>query len=581
MAELDPVLQQAADALKTAHAAGDAENAQKLANYIKNYSPAPVIDTAVEEPVGYLDQIATLPELIPDAVNSFMESFDKRVESARGTRQAVREGRVLPEVGATMNTVALGFGVPIDVIAETIGTGVKGVSLLIPDAVEKPVVNAFATAANTVLSTSAGQLALQALDGGTEDYQRLKKESPETFKAIEAAVNIPLLLGPSVFSKPVSNSIGSAGTRIVNASDKKIAKTKEKFVNDLIKPVQTKKVLEEQLPRTRVEGVLQRAVVELTPDEKEMSTILQNIPSVSYGKTLKHNGIVIRDTIYKKADDLIKKLDKQEKNRIAATGATGRVDVQQVSDRLIKDVQDLIETNPLLKGQKPLQDTANALLNKTLQLLKDKPLTPANVLRVRQDLDKFILKNKGSVFNAADENALSIPFRTIRETLNSVVDEAVPSAGVKKSLREQTLMYRALDNINPKAAEEAATILGRTVQNITKVLPYDSQRGLWLANAAMLGTTAGTALSFPQLIPYMAGGLALTGLGRVTMGTAAPTRVKKLFGQLLQATDKAIKTSKDATMIKQLHADRIYIADALKGLATEEEEGVPELLARP
>ena len=91
MAELDPVLQQAADALKAAHAAGDAENAQKLANYIKNYSPAPVIDTAVEEPVGYLDQLATIPDLIPDAVNSFMESFDERVESARGTRQAVRE----------------------------------------------------------------------------------------------------------------------------------------------------------------------------------------------------------------------------------------------------------------------------------------------------------------------------------------------------------------------------------------------------------------------------------------------------------------------------------------------------------
>ena len=44
-----------------------------------------------------------------------------------------------------------------------------------------------------------------------------------------------------------------------------------------------------------------------------MSVLLQNIPSVSYGKTLKHNGIVIRNNIYKKADDLIKKLDKQEK----------------------------------------------------------------------------------------------------------------------------------------------------------------------------------------------------------------------------------------------------------------------------
>lgn len=94
-----------------------------------------------------------------------MEGFDKRIESAQGTRKAVLKGTVHPAVGDTMNVVALGFGVPIDVIAETVGVGVKGVSLLIPDTIEQPIIDTIKNSTNTVLNTSAGQLALQALNG--------------------------------------------------------------------------------------------------------------------------------------------------------------------------------------------------------------------------------------------------------------------------------------------------------------------------------------------------------------------------------------------------------------------------------
>ncbi len=239
-------------------------------------------------------------------------------------------------------------------------------------------------------------------------------------------------------------------------------------------------------------------------------------------------------------------------------------------------MDELIATNPLLRGQKPLQETAQALLDKTLNLLEGRPLTPANLIRVRQDLDKYILDNKGTVFNAVDENALNVPFRTLRRSLNNIVDETVPSAKVKESLREQTLMYGALDNIGPKAAEESANIIGRTIQNVASVLPYDNTRGIWLVTAA-----AGTGYSFPQLIPFMAGGVVATGAAKALRGSGAYGQTKRAIGSLLQATDKAIKTSTNAAMIKQLKADRIYIADLLKNLETVKEEEVPELLARP
>jgi len=71
MAELDPVLQQATEALKAAHDAGDVESAKKLASYITNYSPNAVLNDTIEEPVSYSSQLGEFTDLIPDAVNSF------------------------------------------------------------------------------------------------------------------------------------------------------------------------------------------------------------------------------------------------------------------------------------------------------------------------------------------------------------------------------------------------------------------------------------------------------------------------------------------------------------------------------
>ena len=62
---------------------------------------------------------------------------------------------------------------------------------------------------------------------------------------------------------------------------------------------------------------------------------------------------------------------------------------------------------------------------------------------------------------------------------------------------------------------------------------------------------------------------------------ALPSKSKVALGRMLQLTDKAIKATKDSSMKQVLHADRIYIANLLKDMATDNsEEGVPELLRR-
>jgi len=576
---MDEQKQKAIAALKAAHEAGDTESATKLANYISTYTSVP--DVATQEPVKdenypatYGDQLLSIPSLIPDAISGLGEKLEKRIKA---NIPSLEERMADPVKASQKESLgALAVGGAVDVISQGVETGLETLGLMIPDAIGEPTKKFFSEKVNALLNTELGAEAVKAFSGGAGGYKEWKKRNPLMARDVEAVINTATLFAPTPKASPVSNALGKGGKLVTESGERSIKKTKEKFVNELIKPEETRAVKEADLRQTDVVGLLQTAKVRQTAEEAETSKIIQKIKDVGYSKTLKANWSNIRKEIRSKADKLISDLDTFEINRMKATGAATRLDKAEVTDRLVKEMDELIATNPLLRGQKPLQETAQALLDKTLNLLEGRPLTPANLIRVRQDLDKYILDNKGTVFNAVDENALNVPFKTLRRSLNNIVDETVPSAKVKESLREQTLMYGALDNIGPKAAEESANIIGRTIQNVANVLPYDNTRGIWLVTAA-----AGTGYSFPQLIPFMAGGVVATGAAKALRGSGAYGQTKRAIGSLLQATDKAIKTSTNSAMIKQLKADRIYIADLLKNLETVKEEEVPELLARP
>ena len=49
--------------------------------------------------------------------------------------------------------------------------------------------------------------------------------------------------------------------------------------------------------------------------------------------------------------------------------------------------------------------------------------------------------------------------------MNDMIDIKVKSTVVKRELKRQSLLYDALKNITPKAADEANTALGRIWQN--------------------------------------------------------------------------------------------------------------------
>ena len=208
-------LEQATTAFMAADAAGDTENAQILADYINNYEepvPEPVVKKA---PKSYSEQLMNIPELIPDAIDSFVTATEERGEARDATRKAVQEGKLSPDMGSTSNLMSFTAGTAIDALGGVISTGLKTASLLIPDAVGQPVADAFSASASAMLTTDFGRVATDALSGTMKDWESFKAKNPEEAKMIEGVINVSLLFAPTPKAKPSLGGLTTAERKSV------------------------------------------------------------------------------------------------------------------------------------------------------------------------------------------------------------------------------------------------------------------------------------------------------------------------------------------------------------------------------
>jgi len=133
---------------------------------------------------------------------------------------------------------------------------------------------------------------------------------------------------------------------------------------------------------------------------------------------------------------------------------------------------------------------------------------------------------------------------------------------VREELSRQSQMFKALDNIAPKAADEHSWAIGRALHNALKVLPVGAAEKAKREIGLLMGIGAFGASAY--FAPYLAVpvGIGVTGYlsGKLVMSAAA----KKSLSKVLKLVDRAIITSENPSMIKQLRADRALILEAIK-----------------
>ena len=503
----------------------------------------------------------TTPEQIEDFVKNklpqqafqqddpgFLSRVGERAQEREQRVQDIRAQEQTP-VESVLQQAGQGAAFIGDIAGEALQEAGEGISAITPE----PIKEFIGQEAKEIAETDIFQAGVKALQAGGEIYQKFKESNPRVARNLEAAVNVGLITAPAAgraAPKPTGpTAIGKAADVVEDVAKKQTLQQKKGFVSDLIKPKQTPTVRAEQVGRTVEEGILGRKRV--IPSLKESSIIdeVAQLP-VDPKKSIQSNFNLIQSEIKKEALSLENSLKKHNV-----------IFPRKEYNAQLRAAKESLSANPLLVGD--AQKTAQRIINKMDSITKNNPSNALGLLKSRKQLDNWIKSQKGgSIFDPKNENALSIALREIRNTTNDFIDSKATNVAVKQSLKKQSNLYGALDNIAPKAADEAGNILGRLVQNTAKAIPL---RGELAKTIAGTGLVTGAALSPSIILPVAAG------VGAVkTVKLIKSPKVKKAISEILRKSDRAIRVTKDKNLIRELKADRAALLSILNG---EEDEG--------
>ena len=308
-------------------------------------------------------------------------------------------------------------------------------------------------------------------------------------------------------------------------------------------PKQTAKVRAEQVSRTTEQGVLRSKKIELDTSQKMMAEQVAKL-QIDKRKSLQHNYNVIQREVFDEAENLKTAL---KNNDVFFPRKEFKARIDKVKNGLSE--------SPTMVGD--AEKTAQKIINKFEKILDEKSSSASGLLEARKDLDKWIKTQKSRAYDTKSEGAFEIALRDIRKATNDIIDEKATNVSVKDSLRKQSSLYGAMDNIAPKAAQEADNAIKRLWQNTARFVPIKGEAFQTLAAFGLAGVLSTVST------PAAGAGLAAYGVYKGGKAVFSP-QAKKGLSKLLSVTDEAIKATNDKDLIRQLRLDRALVVELLE-----------------
>tara|TARA_R110002167_G_scaffold354483_1_gene568395 strand:- start:43 stop:1815 length:1773 start_codon:yes stop_codon:yes gene_type:complete len=479
---------------------------------------------------------------------AYRERANRSIDS--GMSGVTNSGLQTPAEGALQLTGKVGAGLALDAIGEGLVSTARGLSNITPDFIEEPLTD-FAKEQFTIfMDRPLMQMGLEALKTGGDKWGAWSADNPRAARNIESVVDIGLIAAP-IKGKPkvaTSPSVLERGAAALETKAvEQVSSTKQDFLTQLVRPKQTPSVKLSQAGRTTEEGIFRNKVIAPSAEEIKIAQSIDGIKGVSPRNTLTGNRNIIEAEIGVEANILKESL--KDSPYIFTT--------KEIDDAFAISIKNL-ESAPLIVGD--AAKVGERLISKAKEIVAQNPKTSSGLLRSRQEFDRYVRSQKPKAFDEALDNALTTSVREVRTTLNNLVIQKNPSKKVKESLSRQFNLYSAVDNISTKAAAELNNAVTRSLDKVMKIIPlrnvFSSLGGLALG---LGGLQAAQMFAAPFLLLAKVGAGAYVG-NKILLSPQA----KRALSGLLRTTDKAIKMSKDKQVIKQLRADRVLIAEALK-----------------
>ena len=446
------------------------------------------------------------------------------------------------------------LGTGLDLLGQGAKLSAMQYSDMIPDTVEKKIVDSLSETARVVAENPLISAGLEAAKSGFNAYMEWKEANPRTGRAMEGVFNTAELFAPPLTRKPVRDT-----SLIRTLADEQYARSihletgqRRDYLNTVIEPIQTPANDLKRAERMTQDEKGRNSYIP-TETEVEMVNVLSGIEDINSKKSF----VAVKEVLEKEVNTTHNSLNKLLRK------SKFKFNKKKLESDLKVKIEIDLNDNPVLIGD--AKAVATKIYNKALRLLKEADGSPASIMDVRRQLDDWS-KKAGKTSYDGTENAWTVSQRLIRDFLNESVAEAVPNTKVLEKLRRQHLLLRTKDRVLPKAAQEADTSIGRTAQNVSNALDLSMPKTMVgkVANVGIVGSVLGGA-AFVGALPALTG-LAATGtLGyAVYRGSVSPSLRRGLSSALREVDNVLAKKSLGNEMRKALQTDRAMLVEIMK-----------------
>lgn len=520
------------------------EKDSELFNFRELEPSIPKVIESAPDRTGMEAEYSSDPEL--------EEKLQGRKFEVEQSRKAIESGEIGAIQGETQILGKGGAGAVFDYLGSELSQAGRGLFMALPSNVQDSVKVKAASAWDSMSNSDFGKVVGHYVDSGADYLEGLEEADPQNYKTLESMVNLGMMFAPAKAKANAPPVRVSKPVAKLAAKVRRYEKVfRSKYADDFVKPLSTKAVRTEEAKRTIAGTFVDKP--QLSSHQKLMSKELLRHPEVHAGNSMQKN---LNLTI--KANN---KLGDQLRKDVVKTG-------QPISENTTVSInarlKKLIDEDPMFVG-----DTGKAAAKRAGQankIISKHPKTAEGMLNARQEFDNLVMAQKGQKGFTDMGNGLNVATKEIRSEMNDIIHRHV-GVNAKNSLRRQSLLFDTIDNVAVKAGELHNHAIGRVVQNVGRVL---QAKQMLIATGLLFG--AGAVTSMSGALPYLAGTMAVGGIGMVGRKMVMSPTTRSGIVHLLGLTDKAIKQSANVAMRIELKADRAALVSILKEVEVKDEE---------
>lgn len=363
-----------------------------------------------ETPKTQQESSGETPEL------NFGDQMKSRLQQGATALSEGASGKINP-LSAVLQTVGAGAGAVGDVAGDVLNfiPGVKQATDFIGKGVQG------------LANTGVGKSVVGA-------GQSFAQEHPELSGDIGAVFNIatafPILKGFGVAKGLVGRALGKEALSGVIAD----------VAPELGAKAMSKNVAKQGLVKTLLRGEIKPVVEQGVKDIAE--TVNKYVPNFSKLGTFAEKLNAVRDTVYKLADELKQAVVQSGKDRI-------------YSFKELNSVLQNVERPLMVSSDTTLTNAYNRVIQKALEIAREKGGTISSLFEARKELDQFIAQQFPNLYASEQLTPMRAAVRGIRGAMNDFIEQRLPAGNTfKESLRTQSRLFDAIDNMAPRATKE-------------------------------------------------------------------------------------------------------------------------------